>query len=142
MTQNKETKVFSKIVDVRAYLVSGKGEGGDYHDQPQGHWIVDTMIANPMSAYPAYKTSRTTWGIGVLGSILVEIEDEKGNVGIATGFGGEPACYLIEKHFSRFLIGQSAHNLNLIWDQMFRASMYYGRKGLPLAAISVVDLAL
>jgi len=30
----------------------------------------------------------------------------------------------------------------LIWDQMFRASMYYGRKGLALNAISAVDLAL
>jgi L-alanine-DL-glutamate epimerase-like enolase superfamily enzyme len=29
-----------------------------------------------------------------------------------------------------------------MWDQMFRATMFYGRKGLPIAAISAVDLAL
>ena len=30
----------------------------------------------------------------------------------------------------------------MLWDQMFRASMFYGRKGLPLATISVIDLAI
>lgn len=29
-----------------------------------------------------------------------------------------------------------------MWDQMFRATTFYGRKGLPVATISVVDLAL
>ncbi len=29
-----------------------------------------------------------------------------------------------------------------MWDQMFRATLNYGRKGLPLQAISAVDLAL
>lgn len=131
-----------RIVDVRAYTMGGVGDGGDYHRQPGGHWIIDTTIANPMSGYAEYKASRTTWGIGVLGSIFVEIEDDRGNVGFATGFGGVPACFLIEAHFRRFLIGADPRDTNRIWDQMFRASMFYGRKGLTLAAISVVDLAL
>ena len=29
-----------------------------------------------------------------------------------------------------------------MWEQMFKASTFYGRKGLPVAAISVVDLAI
>ncbi|MBV9220589.1 MAG: L-rhamnonate dehydratase [Methylobacteriaceae bacterium] len=131
-----------RIADVRTYLVEGAGSGGDYHRQKGGHWIIDTLIANPMSAYPQYKSSRVSWGIDVLGSILVEIEDERGNIGLATGFGGPPACWLIETHFRRFLVGADPRDINRIWDQMFRASLFYGRKGLPLAAISVVDLAL
>jgi len=131
-----------RIVDIRAYTMGGTGDGGDYHRQAGGHWIIDTTIANPMSGYAAYKASRTSWGIGVLGSILVEIEDDRGNVGFATGFGGPPACFLIEAHFRRFLIDADPRDTNLLWDQMFRASMFYGRKGLTLAAISVVDLAL
>jgi L-rhamnonate dehydratase len=131
-----------RIKAVRAYLVAAAGAGGDYHRQKQGHWLIDTLIANPMSAYPAYKASRTSWGIGVLGSIVVEIEAENGVVGVATGFGGPPACWLIHHHFRRFLVGADARDLNLISDQMFRSSMFYGRKGLPVAAISVVDLAL
>ena len=132
----------NKIVDVRSYVIDAKGDGGDYHNQEKGHWIVDTDIANPMSSYSEYKSSRTSWGINVLGSILVEIEYSDGTVGISTGFGGVPACYMIEEHFKRFLIDANPRNTNLLWDQMFRASMYYGRKGVTMAAISTVDLAL
>tara|TARA_B100000497_G_scaffold10593_1_gene11874 strand:+ start:8588 stop:9778 length:1191 start_codon:yes stop_codon:yes gene_type:complete len=130
------------IKDIRVSLVSGKGDGGDYHSQKEGHWIVDSDISNPMSGYENYRASRTSWGIGVLGSILVEVEDDRGNIGVSTGFGGEPAGFLIEKHFARFIRGADPRNTNMLWDQMFRASMFYGRKGLPLAAISVVDLAI
>ena len=129
------------IKEVRTYSTSKEG-GGDYHLQEKGHWITDTYIANPMSMYPEYKKTRTSWGIGVLGSVVVEIELSNGVVGVATGLGGEPACWLIQNHFKRFLIGQSPKNLNLIWDQMFKASMFYGRKGLTICAISVVDLDL
>ncbi|MCF6197721.1 MAG: hypothetical protein L3J50_13585, partial [Emcibacter sp.] len=132
----------NNITDVRAYVLADKGSGGEYHDRAAGHWLVDSLIANPMSKYPDYKASRTSWGIGVLGSIVVEIELECGLIGVATGLGGEAACFLIERHFRRFLVGQDPRDIARIWDQMYRASMPYGRKGLPLAAISVVDIAL
>ena len=32
--------------------------------------------------------------------------------------------------------------MELMYDQMFRATINYGRKGLPVQAISAVDLAL
>ncbi len=130
------------ITDIRVYTVDSDSGGGDYHRQKQGHWLIDTPIANPMSRYEKYKASRTSWGIGVLGSIVVEIETAAGHIGVATGFGGPPGAWLILHHFRRFLVGADARNINLISDQMFRASMFYGRKGLPVAAISVVDLAL
>ena len=40
------------IKDVRTYITSKKS--GDYHLQEEGHWISDTVIANPMSPYPEY----------------------------------------------------------------------------------------
>lgn len=131
-----------RIEDVRAYSISEPGVGGDYHDREQGHWLVDSLISTPMSVYPEFKESRTSWGIAVLGSLVVEVETESGIVGVATGFGGDPACFLIEKHFRRFLIGADIRDTARLFDQMFRASMPYGRKGLTLAAISTVDLAL
>ena len=42
----------------------------------------------------------------------------------------------------RFIEGQDIHNIELMWDQMFRATTNYGRKGLVIQAISAVDLAL
>ena len=132
-----------RIKDIRVYNVSKKSKGGDYFNQgATKHWLVDSLIANPMSGYAKYRERRTSWGIGVLGSILVEIETDEGVVGVATGTGGVPAAWLIQHHFSRFLIGQDARNLNLIWDQMYRASLPYGRKGMTIMAISTIDLAL
>ena len=92
-------------------------------------------------------------------------------LGLATGvsIGGEPACYIIENHLSRFVEGQVCMcmcvtewevrdptkncgmpwsgmlalacfilpfqdpcNVELIWDQMYRSTLHYGRKGLPM----------
>ncbi len=50
------------IADVRVFLVAGEGEGGDYFQQRRGHWLIDTLIANPMSGYEKYKASRQSWG--------------------------------------------------------------------------------
>jgi L-rhamnonate dehydratase len=132
----------AKITDLRVHLVAGKGDGGDYFQKGAGHWLIDTLIANPMSGHAQYKASRSSWGIGVMGSVVVEIETEGGVTGVATGFGSTPAAWLIINHFKRFLIGQDARNINLIWDQLFRASLPYGRKGLAIATLSVIDLAL
>ena len=38
--------------------------------------------------------------------------------------------------------GSQVTNLHLMWEQMWRASIHYGRKGLGVHAISAVDLAL
>jgi len=51
-------------------------------------------------------------------------------------------CYIVEHHLSRFLEGQDPRNIELMWDQMYRATVNYGRKGLTIQAISAVDLAL
>ena len=95
-----------------------------------------------MSGYAKYREKRSSWGIGVLGSLVVEIETEDGTIGVATGSGGVPAAWLIKQPFRRFLVGEDARNINRIWDEMYRASLPYGRKGLPIMAISAVDLAL
>jgi L-rhamnonate dehydratase len=131
-----------KIVDVRAYVVGGDDQGADYHAQSSGHWITSTVIATPMSKYPAYQKTRESFGIGVLGTTIVQVEAEDGTVGFAVTTGGMPACYLIEHHFKRFVVGQPACNVELMFDQMYNASMFYGRKGLPINAISGIDCAV
>jgi len=137
-----------RVVDVRAYVIGSKeleeksGGGADCHSQSKGHWIVDTPICNPMSVYSEYKRSRLNWGINALGTVVVEVELNNGMVGVGISIGGEPACFIIENHLSRFVIDQDPRNVELIWDQMWRASVNYGRKGLPLHAISAVDLAI
>jgi L-rhamnonate dehydratase len=131
-----------KIIDVRAFVPASGKEGGDYHAQTGHHWIVDSLIANPMSRYPEYRERRTSWGIDALGGLVVEVETEGGEVGIGISHGGDAAGVFIEQHFSRFLLGSDPRDVERLWDQMWRGSLYYGRKGLAICAISAVDLAL
>lgn len=132
-----------RIKELRVYNVKPSDKAGTYFRQGDAkHWLVDSLISNPMSGYEKYREKRSSWGIGVLGAIVVEIETEDGVVGVATGSGGVPAAWMIHHHFRRFLVGQDARNINMIWDQLYRSSLPYGRKGLPIMAISAVDLAL
>ncbi len=146
-----------KIKEVRALVSRADGySASDVHDTPETHWILGQTatdgswdhekthppIANPMSRFPKYSGSRKSWGVANVPSVIVEIEDENGLVGIGLSTGGEAAAFLIERHLALFVEGQSASDRTHIWDQMFRASIHYGRKGLALHAISAIDLAL
>jgi len=127
------------IRQLRAYTV--RGGGADYHDQSGEHWI-DDHIASPMSQYPEYRQSRRSFGLDVLGTLVVEAEASDGSVGFALTTGGEIGAYIVEKHFARFVEGRGISELELIWEQMYRSSLFYGRKGVVVNAISGVDLAL
>lgn len=127
------------IRQVRASVA--RGGGADYADQGSDHWI-DDHVASPMSRYPEYRQSRQAFGLGVLGTLVVEIEADDGTVGFAVTTGGEPAAYIVEHHLARFLEGRSPADYEKIWDQMYFGSQFYGRKGLVVNTISGVDLAL
>lgn len=128
-----------KIAQVRAFVA--RGGGADYHDQAGFHWI-DDHIATPMARYPEFRASRRSFGINVLGSVVVEVEADDGTVGFAITTGGVPASWIIEHHLARFVEGAAVTDVERIWDQMYLSSIYYGRRGLVLNAISGVDLAL
>lgn len=127
------------IRQVRGYVV--RGGGADYHDQAAGHWI-DGQIATPMAKYPAYQRTRSSFGLGVLGSLVVEVEADDGTTGVGVTVGGEPGCWIVENHLARFVEGAAVTDIERVWDQMYLSTLHYGRKGIVLNAISAVDLAL
>ena len=136
---NQETMSFPAIRQVRAHVL--RGGGADYHDQQGQHWI-DDHIATAMSRYPEYRQSRRSFGINVLGTLVVEVEAADGTIGFAVTTGGEPAAFIVERHLARFVEGRDPAAIEEMWDQMYFASQFYGRKGLVVNAISGVDLAL
>lgn len=106
-------------------------------------WLEQSLLVNPMSIYPAYKMARESWRGPAREAIAVEIEARDGTTGAAITYGGGPyACALIEDHLSRFVVGADARDVERIWDQMYRASLPYGRRGIGPMAISAVDKAL
>ena len=128
-----------KIKHIRAFTL--RGGGADYHDQPAGHWI-DDRIATPMSRYPEYRETRKSFGLNVLGTLVVEVEADNGVTGFAVTTGGEIGAWIVETHLSRFIEGRAVTDIEVMWDQMYHATLFYGRRGIVLNAISGVDLAL
>jgi L-rhamnonate dehydratase len=76
------------------------------------------------------------------GSIMVEIRTDQGLTGYGLGGGGGAGAYVVNNHLRDLLAGANALNTELLWDQMFASSSFYGRRGLAVMAISGVDLAL
>jgi L-rhamnonate dehydratase len=95
-----------------------------------------------MAVYPEYRQSRQSFGINVLGTLVVEIEADDGRVGFAVTTGGEIGAFIVERHLARFIEGSLVTDIERMWDQMYRSTVYYGRRGIVLNAISGVDLAL
>lgn len=76
------------------------------------------------------------------GAILVRIRTDQGLTGYGMGGGGTAAVHVIEHHLQDLLLGANALNVELLWEQMFASTSFYGRRGLPVMAISGIDLAL
>jgi L-rhamnonate dehydratase len=76
------------------------------------------------------------------GAILVEIQTEQGLTGYGMGGGGAAAATIIEQHLGPLISGANALGVELLWEQMYNSTLFYGRKGVTIMAISGVDLAL
>lgn len=132
-----------RVREVRALLPARHPLARDVR-VPGEHWITHSRIASPMSSWPAYRETRASWGIDALGPFVVEVELTDDTVGVGVSTGDAPACFLLERHLARFAEGRelSRASIRECWEQMYAASLPYGRKGLALHAISALDLAL
>ncbi|MCP5112674.1 MAG: L-rhamnonate dehydratase, partial [bacterium] len=113
-----------------------------YEPSP-GSWSTRGVeVANPMSIYPKYKATRSLFmpDPGALGGFWVEVSTANGLKGY--GSGGMAGGKIVEGHLAKLLIGENAFNVERIWDILWRSTMYYGRKGAVINAISGVDLAI
>ena len=127
----------SEIRAVRAWIPGG---GVDFSEKSAGSWLNGRMT-NPMSRYIEYRASNLTWGRQAIGSFVVEVESRSGEVGFGVSTGGLPACWIVEHHLAALVVGRQL-DIDLMWELMWRASLYYGRKGITIHALSAVDLAL
>ena len=108
-----------------------------------GSWSTGRVeVANPVSIYPKYKPMRSLFmpDAGGVSSFTVEITTDKGIKGY--GRGGPGGGPIIEGHLTKLLMDENALDIEKLWDLLWRATMFYGRKGVVVNAISGVDLAL
>ncbi len=129
-----------QITGVRMVKTRPKRPIPSYEPSPDAWSPGSVEVANPMSIYPKYKAKRSLFMADDLGPEAVEITTNKGLTGI--GFGGPGAGFVVEKHLVKLLLGENPMNVERLWDIMWRSTLYYGRKGLVVHAISAVDNAL
>jgi len=114
------------------------------HTASMSHsWLTETLIAHPLAQWSAYREKRTSW-FGVMSAGVVEIETDAGLTGLGFIGGGKAkaARAIIDDQFSQLLLGQDPADIERLWEQMYRASVMYGRRGVAIEAISGIDLAL
>ena len=131
-----------KITGVRLVSTRPKRPIPTFTPAP-GSWSTSGVeVANPMSIYPQYKATRSLFqpDPGKLGGFTVEITTDKGVKGYGTG--GIDGGQIVEQHFTKLLLNEDPFNVERIWDILWRSSMYYGRAGVVINAISGVDMAI
>ncbi len=131
-----------RITGVRLVRTRPRRPPPAYEPAP-GSWSTQGVeVASPMSVYPKYKARRSLYfpDPGQLEGFTVEISSDKGVKGY--GSGGVGGGLIVEKHFTKLLLGEDPFNVEKLWDIMWRATMHYGRMGVVINAISGVDLAL
>lgn len=138
--QDEKSKM--KIASVRLVRTRPKNPLPAYKPAA-GSWSTGGVeVANPMSIYPEYKAMRSLFmpDPGKLEGFWVEIATDKDLKGYGTG--GIAGGHIVERHLTKLLLKEDPFNIERIWDVMWRSTMYYGRMGVVMNAISGVDLAL
>lgn len=82
-------------------------------------------------------------GFRFLGWLVVEIECDDGTIGIGNAALSPAATkVVVDTYLKPLLIGADPMNSEYLWQSMYRRTLPFGRKGIGMAAISAVDLAI
>ena len=84
-------------------------------------------------------------------ALLVMVESDEGLTGIGEvdsspsvikAIIDAPASHSVAAGLRSLLVGEDPFEVRRLWERMFRGSLYYGRRGAAIHAISGVDIAL
>jgi len=77
---------------------------------------------------------------------IVEIEGDDGHKGIgfcyAGSAGGKLVSLAARELFAAKLIGEDAHRVEGLWQEMYQEALLQGRAGAVMRALSIIDIAL
>ena len=77
------------------------------------------------------------------GWTVVEVETDDGHVGIGNvALAPRIAKQIIDQYLMPLIIGHDPFDYEYLWQRMYRSTLAWGRKGVAMAAISAVDIAL
>jgi D-galactarolactone cycloisomerase len=73
---------------------------------------------------------------------VVKVTSESGHIGWGEGYGPAGVLKAGIEFLSPFLIGMNALETETIWIKMYRRTLDYARRGILVASISAIDVAL
>ena len=121
-----------KIKEIRTRVVRWRGKTVP---------LPPHFCTNPMDLLELPEASMSTFTFH--GWLVVEIFTDNGLVGIGNAaLAPQVTKQVIALYLKPLLIGQDPWDLEFLWQHMYRRTMAFGRKGIGMAAISAVDIAL
>ena len=90
-----------------------------------------------------YAKSDSISGFRFHGWTVVEIETDDGIVGIGNvALAPRIAKQIIDQYLAPIVIGADPFDYEYLWQRMYRSTLPWGRRGIGMAAISGVDIAI
>ncbi len=125
-----------KITAVRAKLYEWQGKVCP----PKGNFCTNAMdIVTNTSANADDKMGSFrfhSWTV-------VEVETDNGIIGLGNvALAPAISKKIIDEYLAPLLIGEDPFDYEYLWQKMYRSTLAWGRKGVTVAAISAVDIAL
>jgi len=121
-----------KITEVRTRVVEWEGAVAP---------LPPHFCTNPMDLVAFGNASMGNFAFH--GWVLVELFTDSGLVGLGNAaLSPRVTKTLIDSYLKPLLIGADPWDTEYLWQQMYRRTMAFGRKGVAMTAISAVDIAL
>lgn len=121
-----------KIREIRTRVVQWRGKTVP---------LPPHFCTNPMDLLSLDPASMSTFTFH--GWLVVEIFTDDGHVGIGNAaLAPQLSKQVIDLYLKPILIGADPWDIEFLWQHMYRKTMAFGRKGIAMAAISAVDIAL
>lgn len=97
--------------------------------------VLEAPIDRPFAFSQAWVDRRV--------GLVVEIETDAGLIGWGDGYGPPWAlATVIDRYYAPRLIGRSPLAGDAIWEELYNALRDHGQRGVPIQALSAIDIAL
>ena len=121
-----------KIKEIRTRVVRWRGKTVP---------LPPHFCTNPMDLLELPEASMQTFTFH--GWLVIEIFTDDGMVGIGNAaLAPQVTKQVIDLYLKPLLIGRDPWDIEFLWQNMYRKTMAFARKGIGMVAISAVDIAL
>jgi L-alanine-DL-glutamate epimerase-like enolase superfamily enzyme len=121
-----------KIKDIRTRVVRWRGKTVT---------LPPHFCTNPMDLLALPEASMQTFTFH--GWLVVEVFTDNGLVGIGNAaLAPQVTKQVIDLYLKPLLIGRDPWDTEFLWQNMYRKTMAFGRRGIGMVAISAIDIAL